>query len=85
MEEDNKSSLSKSSLTSRSGIALDKHCFALNIETKVKCTGKKYSGTNYSAHKKSSNHDKETKDFVPCGEDCEQCLKNQGKKLRTLN
>lgn len=71
MEEDNKSSLSN---ISRSGKAKDKHCFAYDPIKDVKCTGKKYSGTSYSAHKKTSNHDKDTKEFTSCEENCQACL-----------
>jgi hypothetical protein len=81
MEEDNKSSTSKTSLTSRSGKALDKHCFAINILTGIRCSNKKQSGKNYAEHRKTSNHDKDTKDFTTCGENCQTCLNFKGKYL----
>jgi hypothetical protein len=79
MEEDNKSSISRASLKSDGGKAKDKHCFAFDTKKNVNCTGKKYSGTSYSAHKKTSNHNKDTKEFTSCEKDCQTCLKFEGK------
>jgi hypothetical protein len=36
------------STKSRSGIAPDKHCYAININANIKCEGKKFTGKNWS-------------------------------------
>jgi hypothetical protein len=72
----NKSKRADSVVSAKSagGKALDKHCFAINIETDEVCKGKKHSGAGWSKHKKVSKHDKDYKGEICTSVACNHCM-----------
>jgi hypothetical protein len=69
----NNKAMSVMSTKSRSGAALDKHCFGITTKGK-ECNGKKISGAHFGRHRKEEHEGKEPEKIKTCTKDgCEHC------------